>query len=313
MSEFSLTDADLPPQEQTITLDMLLREAIPEVKLALGDLIDRENQRPLPGRYARLLPDTLLIVTLRNDAAEALLPIAREIERELTDSCMRHGTLYDRGYRTQLRRAEHPGAPLFTVSAHPGAGAEVAEEPEASDATIVDPAATGRAERDSTPASLPTHDPDATQLEGFTPSGWEPGRWVLIVGSEAGEDQEAIPLTEPLTVVGRRSQDPALRAHIALRDVPHVSRQQLALVWEPRDGAEGFRVYNLGRSPVTLPEGELPGAGIGRGVIRLHEIGAEHAGWIGAEQSLHIGSKGPTLRIEQVPQEPEDPDATRYE
>ena len=62
-------------------MDELLRAGVPEIKLALGDVIDRENARPLPPRYARLLPDTVLRVTLRADAAEALLPIAADLER----------------------------------------------------------------------------------------------------------------------------------------------------------------------------------------------------------------------------------------
>ncbi|HEX5724299.1 MAG TPA: hypothetical protein VFX98_02470, partial [Longimicrobiaceae bacterium] len=97
-------------------LDALLREAVPEIKLALGDLIDRDNARALPDRYARLLPHTTLVVALRHDAAEAVQPVAAELERELTDSCRRHGLLYDRDYRVRLRQAGQPGAPLFRVS-----------------------------------------------------------------------------------------------------------------------------------------------------------------------------------------------------
>ncbi|HEV7586726.1 MAG TPA: hypothetical protein VGO40_01255, partial [Longimicrobium sp.] len=101
-------------------LDTLLREAVPEIKLALGDLIDRENQRAIPDRYHKLLPEQTLVVTLRPDAGEAVQPIAGELERELTDSCMRHGSLYDRAYRVQLRRSEDGDAPLYRVSAHAG-------------------------------------------------------------------------------------------------------------------------------------------------------------------------------------------------
>lgn len=105
-------------------LDTLLREAVPEIKLALGDLIDRENQRAIPDRYVKLLPEQTLIVTLRPDAGEAIQPIAGELERELTDSCMRHGSLYDRAYRVKLRVAPSPGAPLFRVSMRRGEEAE---------------------------------------------------------------------------------------------------------------------------------------------------------------------------------------------
>jgi hypothetical protein len=108
-------------------LDTLLREAVPEIKLALGDLIDRENQRAIPDRYVKLLPEQTLIVTLRPDAGEAIQTIAAELERELSDSCMRHGSLYDRAYRVKLRVAPSPGAPLFRVSMR--RGEEVEPEP----------------------------------------------------------------------------------------------------------------------------------------------------------------------------------------
>jgi hypothetical protein len=105
-------------------LDTLLREAVPEIKLALGDLIDRENQRAIPDRYHKLLPEQTLVVTLRPDAGEAVQPIAGELERELTDSCMRHGSLYDRAYRVKLRVAPSPAAPLFRVAMRRGEESE---------------------------------------------------------------------------------------------------------------------------------------------------------------------------------------------
>ena len=101
-------------------LDTLLREAVPEIKLALGDLIDRENQRAIPDRYQKMLPESTLVVTLRPDAAAAVQPVAVELERELTDSSMRHGSLYDRAYKVRLRAAASPGAPLFRVAARRG-------------------------------------------------------------------------------------------------------------------------------------------------------------------------------------------------
>src|SRR4028118_796782 len=94
-------------------LDTFLREAVPEIKLSLGDLIDRDNARAIPDRYAKLLPASVLVVPLRPDAAEAVRPIAAELEGELTDSCMRHGSLYDREYRVKLRVANAPGPPPF--------------------------------------------------------------------------------------------------------------------------------------------------------------------------------------------------------
>lgn len=112
-------------------LDTLLREAVPEIKLALGDLIDRDNARAIPDRYTKLLPETTLVVTLRPDAARALYPVAAELEGELTDSVMRHGSLYDREYRVKLKEAAAPTAPLFRVSMTKGddAGLSLSEMP----------------------------------------------------------------------------------------------------------------------------------------------------------------------------------------
>jgi hypothetical protein len=302
-----------------LSLDEFLREVLPDVKLALGELIDRENARSLPERYARLLPETLLAVTLRPDVAEVLTPVARALEMELTDSCSRHGSLYDRTYRVQLRRSEHPAAPLFAVSSH--AGQELAQEPAAEPAAEPAPAGapgtggTGEEGRtEAAPYTLPIADPDATRIEGTgAPEGWEPGRWILVVEDQEGEESEVVRLSEPLTTVGRRSDDPLLQTTVALRDVPHISRRQLALAWEPRDGAAGFRVFNLGLNVLHLPSLDLPGARVGRGPLRLDQVAAEHSGWIAPGMPLRIGERGPVLRIEEVEaQEEEDPDATQF-
>lgn len=194
-------------------LDTLLREAVPEIKLALGDLIDRENQRAIPDRYVKLLPEQTLIVTLRPDAGEAVQPIAGELERELTDSCMRHGSLYDRAYRVKLRVAPSPAAPLFRVAMRRGEEAEpepfqlprrqpeptpsVTAPPPAvsvqvpsgpSTETVAAAAAAGAADNAtiiapepappaSPPAaaapSAPSIDPDATRLDGMPPPAAE--------------------------------------------------------------------------------------------------------------------------------------------
>lgn len=289
-------------------LDALLRDTLPEIKLALGELIDRENTRALPDRYAKLLPETLLAVTLRADAADALQPVAAEVEQDLSDSCTRHGSLYDRAYRVRLRRTEDPNAPLFAVSAH--AGSAPANAPP----VVAGPLATpGDATIVATPPPLPPADPDATRIEAVAPNDWEPGRWVLVVEDERGEEQEVFRLSEPRATVGRRSEDPLLRTTVALSDVPHVSRRQLALAWEPRGGEPGFRVYNLGLNPLHLGEREIPGARQGRGPLRLEGVAPEHAARVAPGEAIRIGDQGPTLRIREVPAPPEDPDATVFE
>jgi hypothetical protein len=310
-------------------LDTLLRDAVPEIKLALGELIDRENARSLPGKYARLLPESLLVVTLREDAAEALAQVAAPLERELTDSCTRHGSLYERAYRVQLRRASDPDSPLYSVAAH--AGHAPADEPAAEVVAVAEPADHGHtadaasgsggtvaAER-GTAAPLPLSDPDATRIDDAGPPGWQPGRWLMLVEDEGGEQREVFRLTDPFTSVGRRSDDPQLRTTVALSDVPHVSRRHLALLWEERGEEAGFRVFNLGLNPVHLSGEEIPGAHVGRGALDLESIDAKCTGWLPPGVPLRIGEHGPILKIEEVPEEveededvPDDPDATRF-
>jgi hypothetical protein len=292
-------------------MDELLRAGVPEIKLALGEVIDRENARPLPSKYARLLPESLLVVTLRSDAAEALAPIARDLERELTDSCNRHGSLYDRTYRVQLQRSDDPEAPLYAVSSL--AGSEPAEAPESPEP---EGRPTGSVSARPAP-ELPLAAADATRVVVAMPRGWEPGRWLLVVEDEEGGEREAFTLGEPSFTVGRRSDDPGLRSAVAISEAPHVSRRQLALRWEERDGAPGFAVFNLGLNAVHLPGQEIPGAHVGKGALDLEAIGAEHRGWIPPGVPMRIGDHGPTLRIDEVPPGPDDvwvdPDATVFE
>lgn len=291
-------------------LDTLLRDALPEIKLALGELIDRENARSLPGKYARLLPESTLVVTLRPDAAEALAPVVGSIEAELTDSCTRHGSLYDRTYRVQLRRSEDPDAPLYRVAAHAGHDHDPAPH---GNLPAVEADRTGATEA----APLPVADPDATRIEEVGPPTWQPGRWILLVEDEEGQQREVFRLTDPFVTVGRKSDDPELRTTVALRDVPHVSRRQLALVWEERDGAPGFLLYNLGLNSVHLPAQEVMGAHTGKGALRLDAVPEASTGWVPPGVPMRIGDSGPVLKIEEVPedeqpQEEEDPEATRY-
>jgi hypothetical protein len=304
-------------------MDTLLRDALPEIKLALGELIDRENLRALPGKYAKLLPESLLVVTLRPDAAEALATLAQTIERDLTDSVMRHGSLYDRAYRVQLRRSEDADAPLYRVTAHAGhAPTEEAHEPaphEALPAVRADRA--DRADAPTEAAPLPVADPDATRVAEVGPPGWQAGRWVLVVEDVGGEEREVFRLTDSYATVGRRSDDPQLRTTVALSEVPHVSRRQLALLWEERDGAPGFRVYNLGLNPLHLPGQEIRGAHVGKGQLDLDSLPKTSVGWVPPGVPIRIGDQGPVLRIDEVPPDeadedddvPADPDATRHE
>jgi hypothetical protein len=322
-----MSDADPPfPSDAGRSLmDELLRAGVPEIKLALGDLIDRENTRPLPPKYARLLPETVLFVTLRPDAAEALAPIAVDLERELTASCNRHGSLYDRSYRVRLQRTDDPDVPLYTVAARSGGeGDGEGSDAPASHAAPPKTAAPAAAAASASPAAapeshapLPVADADATRLSGAAPAGWEGGRWVLVVQGLGGEEREAFRLVQSAFTVGRVSDDPGLRPTIAISDAPHVSRRQLAFRWNERDGAPGFDVYNLGLNVVHLPAKEIPGARIGKGALELDRIPADHVGWAPPGVPMRIGEHGPVLRVEEVPPGPEDvwvdPDATVFD
>lgn len=313
-------------------LDTLLRDALPEIKLALGELIDRENSRSLPERYAKLLPDSVLVVTLRSDAAAAIAPLVETVERDLTDSVMRHGSLYDRAYRVQLRRSEDPEAPLYRVSAHAGhAPPPPAPEPfspaapprpEGAAGPLTHTEAGDESTRSNTEAStegLPVADPDATRIDDVGPPGWTPGQWVLVVENLEGEEQEVFRLGDPFTSVGRRTADPELQTTIALSEVPHLSRRQLVLVWEERRGQPGFKLYNLGLNSLHLPEREIPGARVGRGALRLESIPEASTAWVAPGMPVRIGDNGPVLRIDEVPPDQEDaaeeidPDATVHE
>jgi hypothetical protein len=297
-----------------LSLDVFVRDILPEVKLALGEQIDRENARSLPGRYAKLLPETLLLVTLRPDVAEAITPVAAEIEQELTNSCSRHGSLYDRVYRVQLRRAEERDAALFSVAAHAGHDLAVPGRPEEGPPTA---AVASPASGEALHAPLLASDPDATRVQGMEPTpGWDAGRWVMVVEDEQGTELEAFRLVEPFTTVGRRSDDPDLRVGVALSGVPHVSRRQLALLWDGATTEPGFRVYNLGLNPLHVDDQVITGARLGRGALRLDEIGSAHSTRITPDVPVRIGEHGPILRIQEVPapaEEEEDPEATRYE
>lgn len=213
-------------------LDTILREAVPEIKLSLGDLIDRDNQRAIPDRYARMLPEGFLVVTLRPDAAAAVQPIAAELERELTDSCMRHGSLYDRQYRVQLREAASPGAPLFRVST--GRAGEPAPQPASAPRAAPGPASGGG---ETVMASAPSG-PSATVLAGggetvHAPPPSPPARPARPAGPS--EDPDATRLEgigPPPSPAPRPSADPA---------APRWDAGRWELVVESEDGDERER------------------------------------------------------------------------
>lgn len=306
-------------------LDSFLREAIPEIKLALGDLIDRDNSRAIPDKYVKLLPLTTLVVTLRPDAAQAVAPMAAELEGDLTDSVMRHGSLYDRDYRVRLREAGQKGAPLFRVSVQP------AGEPEP--APIVAAPASPEPRHDATefaarrepaPAAPPVPpiaetlfagrspelvDPDATRVEGLAPAkaappapagpSLPPGRFELVVEEMDGTELERFPLTQGTTTVGRQTDNPALRSDIQLTNSDRVSRRQLALVYASHGGRDGFHLYNLGLNAIHVGDGEVSGANTKGGDLQLDGL-KQHSIFVAPGEPIRIGGHGPVVRIHEA-------------
>jgi hypothetical protein len=322
-------------------LDSFLREAIPEIKLALGDAIDRDNSRAIPDKYVRMLPLTTLVVTLRPDAAQAVAMMAAELEEELTDSVMRHGSLYDRDYRVRLKEAGTRGAPLFRVSIQPAgqpdpepivAAPEPPRPPEP-EPTIAAP----EPRRPEVPAAAETlfagrapelMDPDATRVEGIAVPEFPSGRFELVVEEMDGTERERFPITQPQATVGRQTDKAELRSDIQVTGFDTVSRRQLALAWAERDGKPGFTVYNLGLNAIHVGDREVSGANAGKGALDLASA-ADHSTWIAPGEPIRIGGHGPVVRLVDKqeaekegrglelhvapPEEPPmDPDATRF-
>lgn len=328
-------------------LDSFLREAIPEIKLALGDLIDRDNSRAIPDKYVKLLPLTTLVVTLRPDAARAVAPMAADLEGDLTDSVMRHGSLYDRDYRVRLKEAGQKGAPLFRVSVQPAGEPEpapIAAAPEPPpEATIAvaprapAPAAPPISETLFAGRSPELMDPDATRVEGIAPTpapapklpdtpDVPAGRYALVSEDDDGTEHERFPITQAVTTVGRQTDNPALRSDIQLSNSDRVSRRQLALVFAHRDGRAGFDVYNLGLNAIHVGEREVSGANAGKGPLQLEGMEG-HSLFVGPGEAIRVGGHGPIVRIHETggekggeapveirvePEEDEDPDRTRF-
>jgi hypothetical protein len=327
MTDF--TPATRPTQHasEEPLLDSFLREAIPEIKLALGDLIDRDNSRAIPDKYVKLLPLTTLVVTLRPDAARAVAPMAADLEGDLTDSVMRHGSLYDRDYRVRLREAGQKGAPLFRVSVQPAGEPEpapITAAPEPPRPSSPPPDATYAAPREPerAPAAPPPGetlfagrapefvDPDATRVEGIPhvtarpapkPEGpaFPAGRYELVAEELDGEERERFPLTQAITTVGRQTDNPALRSDLQLTNSDRVSRRQLALVYARRDGREGFDVYNLGLNSIHVGEREVSGANAGKGPLQLEGMEA-HSLFVPPGEPVRIGGHGPVVRIREL-------------
>jgi hypothetical protein len=282
-----------------------LRDLLPEIKLALGTAIDRHNERELPDRYRRALPDSVLVVTLRPELARAIAPIAGEVEADLRESVRRHGSLYDRSYEVSLREASAPSAPPYRVALESDAVQEAEAPRKAPPRSPAPPPA------DAGPADDAG---EATRIDAPAAAGWTAGRFRLEIVPDEGEASE-VALDEPLAVVGRASDDPEYETTIALPEMPHVSRRQLALLWSPVGEEPAFELINLGLNAVRVGDREVPGARTGKGPLALEAVGEEHRNAVRPGERFRVGTSGPDLRvIDGGEPEPEpDPDATVFE
>ncbi|HEX8209675.1 MAG TPA: FHA domain-containing protein [Longimicrobium sp.] len=324
------------PHEEPL-LDQLLREAVPEIKLALGDLIDRDNARSLPDRYARLLPETVLVVTLRPDAAHSLSPVAEQLEGELTDSCMRHGSLYDRPYRVRLHEAGDPGAPLFRISKEaPGGPADrpgltesgatpppaaslgtVAAAPfappvapiEARGETIaVPPPRTVAPPPAPKPAPAPApapapvfDDPDATRMEGIAPAARDAPGWDATKWELVVEDADG----------ADAERFPVTAAEVTVgrhTDNPQL-QSDLMLSGAPQVSRRHLVLRWAPRD--GAPGFQVANLGLNalhvedaeiaganlKGPYRLEDVPERHTRWVPADARMRIGENGPILRV----------------
>ena len=178
-------------------------------------------------------------------------------------------------------------------------------------------------------------DPDATRVEGI--GGGHPGpqaprppfpagRYELVAEEDDGTERERFPITQPITTVGRQTDNIALRSDIQLSNSDRVSRRQLALVFAQRDGRAGFDVYNLGLNAIHVGEREVSGANAGKGPLQLEGL-ETHSVFVAPGESIRIGGHGPIVRIRElggggqggegraeirVEPEDDDPDRTQF-
>ncbi|MEX2283959.1 MAG: hypothetical protein WEE89_15850 [Gemmatimonadota bacterium] len=288
------------PNASSSAITEFLRIVEPEIKLALGAAIDRENTKPLSAEWS-VVPTTLHIF-LRPDLAATVEPVYRRLEASFAESCRRHGLLYNRGYSAQVWSAIRDDAPAFEIVAQMGR----AVSPD--DLSF----SAGRSQATQFESSIPRVDSDATLSDTSGPEDWDPSQWLLRVKMSAAKDEpQAYPLTESRCVIGRRAQESSLHANILLEAAPRtISRRQLAIVWEPRSGNPGFKVYNVGLAPLNIGDEELPGMNLDSQAFAWETLPELNSRWTQPEERFAIG-RGLTLWIERNALEWEaDPDAT---
>jgi hypothetical protein len=286
------------PQEGDLRTNFLKLGGIQSLKLALGRVIEQESGSAGPGDYRELYADSLLLVALPRVLSEALRPEMETLKLDLAQAVETHGRMRGRTFRLEFAAA-HAGDDILVTSG-PGWAAAFDQQ------------------GDDTDSELTLQDVDAPANAPPPAEGWQRGRWALAVLDEPdGRPTKIYPLAEPVSTAGRPSKRSEFSTNIALEEAPDfVSRRQLALQWDPRNGTSGFAVYNLGRPVITLiTEGaeQLPGAQIGAGPIQLQSLGAPFAIWVTPGTEFRIGHKGPILTVLDLFGATTDPDATAQE
>lgn len=289
-------------QREDPHLHAFLSDELPQLKLRLGEEIDRANCRPLPRGYGAALSMTTLNVVLGQRLAAIVDKIADTLEVDLSDSCRRHGLIYDRAYRVRLWSAPpQEGAPDFAISAQ-AERASVARRVGADDE-----------ESPSTERGLRIADPDATVFSSDSTATWDASKWLLRVLAEQG-DAETYQLSEPQITVGRKSENVDLSATIVLVAAPRtVSRRQLALSWSPRKKKPGFLLWNLGGPDIRVDGRKVVGARTPPGAIELSTLDDRHCTWIEPDTRVEIGASGLSFWIEANPATWDDAEQTLIE
>ena len=327
-----LARSDWAPGGGDVRTAFLKQGGIRALKLALGRVIEQECSAHGPGDYQELYADSLIVVALPRGLAAALRSEIDTLAQDLAHAAETHGRMRGRVFRLELA-PPHAGDEILVQSAPAwAAGMAVTDLPSEaegevdSERTLPDAGdlaaarATGSAGSAGSAAAPPLSSDRtlAVDEESLSAAGWRRGRWALASLDEGDHHPVRIyPLADPVTTVGRSATRAELNPTIALEDAPDfISRRQLALEWEERNGSPGFVVYNLGRPVISLlTEGaeQLPGAQVGSGPLELRKLGNPYAIWVRPGTAFRVGHRGPVLAVLDLTTPRSDPDATVQE
>jgi hypothetical protein len=286
------------PNEGDLRTTFLKQGGIRALKLALGRVIENECGSGGPGDYRELYADSLLLVALPRELADALRSEMDTLRHDVSEACDTHGRMRGRTFRLEFA-APHGGDEILVTSG-PGWAAALEQEDMARD------------------SALTLQDVEAVTSQAQAEIGWQPGRWGLaVLDPSDGRPVKVYPLTDPITTAGRPSKRADFSTSIAIEGAPDfISRRQLAIEWKQRNRVRGFLIYNLGRPVITLmTEGaeQLPGAQVAAGPVKLAELDASFKLWVRPGTKFRIGHRGPLLTIVDLASSESDSEATAQE